>query len=78
LAERQVVDVNAQAVAEVRLAHRADIRRARGVSNALLAELNAQAKRVDADKSMDGAAKRQRLMEIDRRRNEMARRAMVS
>jgi len=41
--EREVVDANAQAVADVRLAHRSDIRRARGVTNALLSELERQA-----------------------------------
>lgn len=39
LAERQVVDANAQAVADVRLGHRRDIRRARSLTNALLDEL---------------------------------------
>lgn len=40
--ERQVVDANAQAVADVRLAHRRDIHRARRITNALLAELEQQ------------------------------------
>lgn len=39
LAERQVVDANAHAVADVRLGHRRDIRRARSLTNALLDEL---------------------------------------
>lgn len=37
--ERRLVDANAQAVAEIRLAHRSDIHRARGITNALLQEL---------------------------------------
>lgn len=40
--EREVVDANAQAVANVRLAHRKDISRARRVTNALLDELEQQ------------------------------------
>ena len=40
--ERQVVDANAQAVADIRLAHRRDISRARKVTNALLDELEQQ------------------------------------
>lgn len=39
IAEKQVVDVAAQAVADVRLAHRKDIHRARRVTNSLLDEL---------------------------------------
>jgi len=42
VAERQIVDANAQAVADVRLAHRRDIRRARKLTNALLDELEQQ------------------------------------
>lgn len=42
VAERQVVEANAQAVADVRLAHRKDIRRARTLTNALLHELELQ------------------------------------
>ena len=42
IAERQVVDANAQAVADVRLAHRRDIYRARKLTNALLSELEQQ------------------------------------
>lgn len=42
IAEKQVVDANAQAVAEVRLAHRKDIHRARKLTNALLDELERQ------------------------------------
>jgi hypothetical protein len=38
-AERAVVDANAQAIADVRLAHRRDIHRARRITNALLDEL---------------------------------------
>lgn len=45
-AERAVVDANAQAIADVRLAHRRDIHRARRITNALLDELEQQA---DAD-----------------------------
>ncbi|ULR90936.1 hypothetical protein [Comamonas sp. B21-038] len=41
--EREVVDANAQAVADIRLAHRRDISRARRVTNALLDELEQQA-----------------------------------
>lgn len=44
--EREVVDANAQAVANIRLAHRRDIQRARKITNALLDELEQQA---DAD-----------------------------
>ena len=40
--ERQIVAANAQAVADIRLAHRSDIRRARNLTNSLLAELEAQ------------------------------------
>lgn len=42
IAERQVVDANAHAVADIRLAHRSDIRRARTLTNALLSELEQQ------------------------------------
>lgn len=42
LAERQVIEANAQAVADIRLAHRHDIRRARTLTNSLLAELERQ------------------------------------
>lgn len=42
IAEKAVIDANAQAVAGIRLAHRNDIRRARTLTNALLAELEAQ------------------------------------
>ncbi|WP_417283656.1 hypothetical protein [Comamonas sp.] len=45
-AERAVVDANAQAIADVRLAHRRDIHRTRKITNALLDELEQQA---DAD-----------------------------
>jgi hypothetical protein len=41
--ERQVVDANARAVADIRLSHRRDIQRARGITNALLDELERQA-----------------------------------
>ena len=41
-AEKQVVDANAQAVANVRLAHRRDIQRARKLTNSLLDELEQQ------------------------------------
>ncbi|WP_313080478.1 hypothetical protein [Pulveribacter sp.] len=40
--EQEVVNANAQAVAEVRLAHRRDIHRARRLTNALLDELEGQ------------------------------------
>ena len=39
IAEKQIIDINAQAVAEIRLAHRRDIHRARKLTNALLDEL---------------------------------------
>lgn len=39
LRDRTIVDVNAQAIADVRLAHRKDIHRARRLTNALLDEL---------------------------------------
>ena len=42
IAEKSVIDANAQAVADIRLAHRSDIRRARNLTNSLLAELEAQ------------------------------------
>ena len=42
IAEKAVIDANAQAVADIRLAHRSDIRRARNLTNSLLAELEAQ------------------------------------
>lgn len=42
IAERQLIEVNAQAVADVRLAHRRDIHRARRLTNALLDELEQQ------------------------------------
>ena len=42
IAERQLIEVNAQAVADVRLAHRKDIHRARRLANALLEELENQ------------------------------------
>lgn len=42
-AERAVVDANAQAIADVRLAHRRDIHRARRITNSLLDELERQA-----------------------------------
>lgn len=40
--EKAVVDANAQAIADIRLAHRHDIRRARTLTNALLSELEQQ------------------------------------
>ena len=40
--EQEVIEANAQAVADIRLAHRSDIRRARNLTNSLLAELEAQ------------------------------------
>ncbi len=43
IAEKQVVDANAQAVASVRLEHRKDIRRGRRIANALFDELEKQA-----------------------------------
>ncbi|VUZ24105.1 Uncharacterised protein [uncultured Comamonas sp.] len=42
IAEREVIDANARAVADVRLAHRKDIHRARKLTNALLDELEQQ------------------------------------
>lgn len=42
IAEKAVIDANAQAVADVRLAHRRDIHRARKLTNALLDELEQQ------------------------------------
>lgn len=42
IAERQVIEAAATAVADIRLAHRHDIRRARTLTNALLNELEAQ------------------------------------
>lgn len=46
IAEKAVIDANAQAVADVRLAHRRDIHRARRLTNALLAELEQQTEQV--------------------------------
>lgn len=42
VAERQLIEANAQAVADVRLAHRHDIHRARRLTNSLLDELEQQ------------------------------------
>lgn len=42
VAERDLIDANAKAVADVRLAHRRDIHRARRLTNALLDELEKQ------------------------------------
>lgn len=42
ISERVLVDANAQAVADIRLAHRKDIHRARRLTNALLDELEQQ------------------------------------
>lgn len=46
IAERQLIEVNAQAVADVRLAHRRDIHRARRLTNSLLSELEKQTDQV--------------------------------
>ena len=48
--ERQIVDANARAIADVRLAHRKDIARAKGIANSLLDELEdgAQAYELEA------------------------------
>ena len=57
IAEKQVVDANAQAVAEVRLAHRKDIHRARKLTNTLLDELEQEGmppdERVAGDEYVD-------------------------
>lgn len=37
--ERQIIEANAEAIVNVRMAHRADIRRSRGLTNKLLEEL---------------------------------------
>lgn len=42
IAEKQVIDAAAQAVADVRLSHRKDIQRARTLTNSLLSELEQQ------------------------------------
>lgn len=42
VAERQIIEANAHAVADIRLAHRNDIHRARRLTNALLDELEQQ------------------------------------
>lgn len=42
VAERQLIEANAKAVADIRLAHRKDIHRARRLTNALLSELEGQ------------------------------------
>lgn len=49
LAEREVIDANASAVAAVRLAHRKDIQRARSVSMTLLDELELQSGRENVE-----------------------------
>lgn len=48
--ERQIVDANARAIADVRLAHRKDIARAKGIANSMLDELEdgAQAYELEA------------------------------
>jgi hypothetical protein len=48
ITERQVVEANAEAVARVRIAHRGDIHRARGLTVTLLAELEAQTGSLEA------------------------------
>ena len=42
----------------------------------LLSQLNAQAKRIQADPNMDGAQKRERLTQLEQRRHEIAKRVM--
>ena len=42
IAERQLIEANAQAIADIRLAHRHDIHRARRLINSLLSELEGQ------------------------------------
>lgn len=45
--ERETIDANAQAIASVRLSHREDIKRGRGLANKMLAELEAVTDRPD-------------------------------
>lgn len=42
ISERQIIDVNAQAIVNVRLSHRSDLGRGRGIVNAMLEELSMQ------------------------------------
>lgn len=46
VAERQLIEANAQAIADIRLAHRRDIHRARRLTNSLLSELEKQTDQV--------------------------------
>lgn len=46
VAERQLIEANAQAIADIRLAHRSDIHRARRLTNSLLSELEKQTDQV--------------------------------
>ncbi|HIH5080727.1 hypothetical protein [Citrobacter freundii] len=46
--ERQIVEANAEVIANVRMEHRGDIRRARTLTNSLLAELESECSDVDA------------------------------
>ena len=46
--ERQIVEANAEVIANVRMDHRSDIRRARTLTNSLLAELESECSDVDA------------------------------
>ena len=47
--ERNIVDANARAIADVRLAHRKDIARAKGIANSLLDELEDSAQVYELD-----------------------------
>ncbi len=46
--ERQIVEANAEVIANVRMEHRSDIRRARTLTNSLLEELESECSDVDA------------------------------
>lgn len=48
VSERQLIEANAEVIANVRMEHRGDIRRARRLTNSLLAELESECSDVDA------------------------------
>lgn len=53
--ERRIVDANAQVIAEVRVAHRSDIRRARSLAMKLLDELEVQTDNIDMLEQLEAA-----------------------
>lgn len=48
VSERQLIEANAEVIANVRMEHRGDIRKARALTNALLSELESECSDVDA------------------------------